>query len=172
MKPDDVKSTGLDFETRPSFKKQPAMINIPTNSFVVFDKTIDSKYCHVRQVKEATIQLTGFAIAQFLEGAELVIADTTITMMKIDNVKLILRLSKSIPMLQAEQMVKIDVTRDDLQTLRKWLELRMAHCERERNERIVYPGTTQQKFNPDTYIGQKLLLLDLRELLLGEIIEG
>lgn len=115
--------------------------------------------------------MNGFAITQFLEGAELVVADTTITMMKSKSVQLILRLAKSIPMILHEEVVNINVDRKDLQNLRTWLELRMAHCEKEREERIVIPGTTQQKFNPDTYIGQKLLLLDLRELLMGEIIE-
>ena len=164
MKLDQVETTNFG-----SAKQK--MLNIPTNFLVVVDKKTDSKYCHVRQFITGTIQLNGFAIMQFLEGAELVVADATIITMKSKSVQLILRLAKSIPMVLHEEFVDINVDRKDLQNLRKWLELRMTHCEKERDERIVIPGTTQQKFNPDTYIGQKLLLLDLRELLMGEIIE-
>ena len=61
--------------------------------------------------------------------------------------------------------VALAVDRQDLFILRKWLEVRMLHCEMERD-------TRSDKFNPDTYIGQKLLLLDLRELLLGEAVDS
>lgn len=167
MKLDDVKSTEMYIG-----KKPVSMQNIPTNSLTVVDKHTDSKYCHVRLFKSGIIQLTGFAIAQFLEGAELVVADSIITMMKVDNVKLILRLSKSISMVQAMESANIEVNYEDLKTLRNWLELRMAHCEQERDQRTMINrgGHDYPKFNPDTYIGMKLLLLDIRELMLGEIV--
>lgn len=163
MKLDSIheKSTGFYVGDKPK--------NIPTNSLTVIDKITDCNYCHVRQVRQATIQLTGFAIVQFLEGAELEVKDIVVKMMSVDDVKLILRLSKSTTMLRAEPVTKIDVTYGELKTLRKWLELRMLHCEQERDNRTKNANGFEV-FNPDTYIGMKLLLLDLRELMLGEII--
>lgn len=80
----------------------------------------------------------------------------------------------------SEDSCKIDVSRDDVVLLRQWLETRMAHCEQEKNaynEAIAIwndkPSYSRgeepvNKFNPDTYIGMKLLLIELREWLLGE----
>jgi len=167
MKLDNVKSTGLELEARPAIKKV-GMTNIPTNSLILLDKTTDSNYRMIRQVKTATLQLTGFAISQFLEGAELE-ANSNLFVPNNSQFKLVLKLSKSISMLQAEQAVKIDVNYKELTHLRKWLEVRMSHCEQERNARTKNDRGFEV-FNSDTYIGQKLLLLDLRELMLGEII--
>ncbi len=153
-------------------KPETNMVNIPYQSLIVIEEMRDVKYCNVRFFTSGVIQLTGFAATQLLEGAELMVADNTVKTIDAKEVKLILLLSKSLAMFQHENYLDVKVNNNDLRIMRKWLELRMAHCERERDERTVYPGTTQQKFNPDTYIGQKLLLLDIRELLIGEILSN
>jgi len=81
-----------------------------------------------------------------------------------------------------EAMFHIELNRVEVMLMRKWLEARMKHCEEERDEesgkekanaeRIeTNPNHRIGNFNPDTYIAQKFLLLDIREWLLGEIIE-
>lgn len=155
-------------------KETTPMVNISTNSLIVIDKTTNVKQCQIRQFNNGILSLTGFAVMQFLEGAELEVSDTTIKLMDTRAVKLILKLSKSIPLLQCEEKgARIDVDYKDLSFLRRWLELRMQHCEQERDARTTWNrgGIDFPKFNPDTYIGMKLLLLDLRELMLGEIID-
>ena len=144
---------------------------VPCNSLIVVDKKCDNTTVRVRRFREGIIALTGFAIAQFLEGAEL-LAQSKHGCSRKDTL-LILRLAKGIGVLQHNPSVSISVDYLDLVHLREWLELRMAHCEVERDQRTVIHVADKEfpKFNADTYIGQKLLLLDLRELMLGEIIE-
>lgn len=147
------------------------MVNIPCQSLIVVEEIKDVKYCNVRFFASGVIQLTGFAVTQLLEGAELMVADNTVKLIDANEVKLILLLSKSLEIFQHVDYNDYKVDNNDLRILRKWLELRMIHCEKERDERTVLPwDSSKQKFNPDTYIGQKLLLLDLRELLIGEIL--
>ena len=81
-----------------------------------------------------------------------------------------LRLFKLTPLFQVELKATLTVTRGEVKTMRSWLETRMSHCEMERENRTTTKNG-HPKFNPDTYIGQKLLLLDLRELLLGDIVD-
>ena len=152
-------------------KDSTPMVNIPTNSLVLIDKKTETTTCQIRKFYSGTISLTGFAISQFMEGAEIEANDEMLTTINSKAVQLILRLAKLIPILQAEPVVRIDVKYTDLVHLRRWLELRMQHCEQECDQRTpALWNPEQQKFNPDTYIGQKLLLLDLRELMIGEII--
>ncbi len=56
--------------------------------------------------------------------------------------------------------------------LRKLLDACMKHCEVERDDRIMI-GLNKDipKFNIDTYIAMKFLMLDIREWLLGEVVE-
>lgn len=94
---------------------------------------------------------------------------------------------------EAAKSMVLSVNRDDVLQLRYWLEARMLHCENERiaentaieqwNERFnhymentrrdedearEFAGTEPQRnFNPDSYITMKLLLIELREWLLG-----
>jgi len=151
--------------------KSVELVNIPTNSLTLVDKFTKVSICKVRQFHNGIIALTGFAIIQFLEGADIMAHDELYTAINSKDVQLMLLLAKSLPMLQVEPVVNIEVTYRDLKTLRSWLELRMDHCEKERDQRTPAPwNKNKQKFNPDTYIGQKLLLLDLRELILGEVI--
>lgn len=145
------------------------MVNIHRNSLIVENSLTDIIACQVRQIRKATISLSEFAIVQFLEGAEIEATTTSEKVMAMNDVQLILRLSKATSILRAEPQVKIDVTFVDLKTLRRWVEVRMFHCETERYNHTKTPEGVE-KFNPDTYIGQKLLLLDLREVMIGEII--
>jgi hypothetical protein len=62
-----------------------------------------------------------------------------------------------------EEQLKFEVTREDMEVMVKLLKIRMTHCEKQRDNRDL-------NFNPDTYIGQKLLLIDLKEWLMIEAI--
>jgi len=144
--------------------------NIPTNALVVVGSSFDIKSCKIKQFTNGIIALTGFAICQFLEGAEL-IANKPSGCFRSETL-LILRLAKSMGTLNHVPAVEITVDYRDLTHLRSWLEARMQHCEQERDARTLSPSGdgTHLKFNADTYIGMKLLLLDLRELMLGELV--
>jgi len=103
------------------------------------------------------IKLSAFAALQFIEGINLLL----------QNEKMLLSNSESrllINLFKVYTLNQLEITREELVFLKIALELRMAHCEKERDER-------SEKFNADTYIGQKLLLLDIREILIGEVIE-
>ncbi|MHA2180099.1 MAG: hypothetical protein ACXAAH_01610 [Promethearchaeota archaeon] len=58
----------------------------------------------------------------------------------------------------------VELNRDEVNTLMEWIDARMQHCEKERDERATHPCGTA-KFNSDTYITMKLLLIDLKQWL-------
>lgn len=149
------------------------LVHINTNNMEVISCDNHTKTINVRLLVNATIRFNGFAIAQFIEGADLILTSSK-CFNAVILAKLIIKLMRS---LNAEMVFSYE----ELCILRSWLEARMHHCEKERDELIPSPMTRPQrekseyvhtalKFNADTYIGQKFLLLDLRELLLGEIL--
>ena len=145
------------------------MENIQTNSLTALDVVKSSYKATVNVFKSGKIALTGFAISQFLEGFELLVKGA-LHPQKTD-VLLSLKLSKAIAAcIQLEKAI-VEINYEELTLLRNWLETRMAHCEKERDSRTTMPNSNVLKFSPDTYIGQKLLLLDIRELMLGEIVK-
>ena len=145
------------------------MENISTNSFSVLDAERSRYKATVKVFKSGKIALTGFAISQFLEGFELIVKES-LHAQKTD-VLLSLKLSKAIAACVQLEKAIVEIDYEELVILRSWLEARMAHCEKERDSRTTMPNSEILKFNPDTYIGQKLLLLDIRELMLGEIVK-
>lgn len=152
---------------------QDVLVNIFSNSLRVIEKTTDVQRVELKVFDKGIITLNGFAIMQFLEGAKVITNAYIHKTFTAFEVNLILRLSEGLlSNLQNAEDCKIEVTYKDLQSLRTWLEARMSHCEKERDSRtmITCNGEQVEKFNADTYIGQKLLLLDLRELLLGEVV--
>lgn len=148
------------------------MAHVPADSLTVIDSKKSKKNVNILSFQEGIIKLSGFAIVQFLEGAELLNNDPDKAIDSYSTrkeINLILSLTKK-AIIRHDPFVEIHVDYGDLKILRSWLEVRMAHCEKERDERTLIPGTDAPKFNPDTYIGQKLLLMDIRELMIGEVV--
>ena len=140
-------------------------INIPSSSLKVINSIRKEDRKTVSFFYEGTVSLTSFAIMQLLHGAKISIEQFINEIEKVHGVEFMLYYKLSKYLLEAPQeSYEIELSRTELLCLKKWLEFRMIHCEKERDVR-------NPKFNPDTYIGQKLLLIDLRELLLGEIME-
>lgn len=143
--------------------------NIHTPVFKVYQDSVTTEQnrCTVKQNKEATMSICAFTLIQFILGAGHMVKDH-----KLDEVvettsmyHLLAKLSAMLIEVRSDpepRVIKLD--RFEVKIIKYWLEARMQHCERERDER-------SPKFNPDTYISQKLLLIDIREWLLGEIIE-
>lgn len=152
-------------------KTEQEMVNVPTNSLTVSKKETVTMKANIKMFQSGTIFLNGFAISQFLEGFELYVKDDTRVNIPKESIILSLKISKGIAAAIQLGKAEYEVTYSEVKILKQWLEARMHHCEIERDYRTVSPHNPEVlKFNPDTYIGQKLLLLDLRELLLGEIL--
>lgn len=147
------------------------MVHVPTDSLTVLNKETVTIRANVNMFQSGTIFLNGFAIVQFLEGFNLLVESySSISILK-EHTNLSLKLSKGIAAAIQFEKAEYEFTYSEVKILKEWLEARMRHCEQERDKRVAWPhDPSALKFNPDTYIGQKLLLLDLRELLLGEII--
>lgn len=128
---------------------------------VVSSETIDMK-CAVRQINTAFLKVPEFSALQFIKGAEM--CDNPVDK---ESFQLVIKLA-----LIRENSNPVEFTFFELIMLRNWLEGRMLHCEMERDQRAVKSigGVDYPRFNADTYIGMKLLLISIRELLLGEII--
>lgn len=152
-------------------KTNEKMVNVPSNSLTVSHKETVKMRARVRMFQSGTIFLSDFAIAQFLEGFELYVKDDTRINIPKEMIVLSLKIAKGIAAAIQLGKAKYEFTYSEVKILKEWLEARMRHCEQERDKRVTWPHDRDAlKFNPDTYIGQKLLLLDLKELLLGEII--
>ena len=139
--------------------------NIITDGIRVVEQTTNERRCTVSFFEGGILQFKRFAILQFLMGAPLVIDPTQEdSSVRTQSYRLYYRLSSSLLGLTPEQdYVNIFFTRDEVTMIKVWLETRMGHCEVERD-------TRSPKFNADTYIGQKLMLLELKQILMGEIL--
>ena len=146
------------------------MVHVSTDSLIVSNKETVSIRANVKMFQSGTIFLNGFAISQFLEGFESLIQSYSSVSILRNHVTLSLKLTKGIATAIQLGKAEYQFSYSEVRILKEWLEVRMHHCEQERDNRTTWPHNGAPKFNPDTYIGQKLLLLDLRELLLGEII--
>jgi hypothetical protein len=133
--------------------------NIPSGSLVVLESERKPMRATVSLLYTAVLRLSIFAYIQLFEGASIHLLQQKV----VDKTQL--RFLLDLMRAASSDSVQVTVSYAELITLRDWLQMRMAHCELERDER-------SDKFNPDTYIGQKLLLLDIRELLLGEILSN
>ena len=138
------------------------LLNIPSSSLQTLSANKKEERVTMSSFYDGEIKLSGFAVMQFLHGAKLELESAEKEPTR-NELTLWFKLSVNLLPVGNLSEVILKVDRQDLFILRKWLELRMLHCEKERDER-------NPNFNPDTYIGQKLLLIDLRELLLGEVV--
>ena len=138
--------------------------NIPTNSLKVVKRSDTKKLRTLITFEEGYITLSAFACLQFIRGAELIINSQSKSSIQLDMVNMVFKLVEGLTHTNEDAQFKMHFY--DLMLLRKMLEARMQHCEKQRDSK-------DKAFNADTYIGQKFLLLDLRELMLGQIyVEG
>jgi hypothetical protein len=147
----------------------PEFINIPQGGITVVSSETKTNYKMVKQHMSFVLAFSSFALLQFIAGAQLLFMGMKVTdFAPMAQVQLFVKLTAIIQRgFESKSMDLLDdlfVTREEMHILKGFLEIRMSHCEKERDDR-------DPAFNADTYIGQKLLLLDIRELLLGEIIE-
>jgi len=118
--------------------------------------------CKVGVVVSAKINFTVFALIQFILGAGIRMIDKPFT----EGMKLLFRLIE-LQLNWTDQRFEYSIA--EIRILRSWLEQRILHCERQRDEEIKYPKNPKY-FNVDTYIGMKYLLLDLRDIMSCELI--
>lgn len=146
--------------------------NVPGPGIEVMNAKSIKHHAIIQLVNLFVLKLNSFALMNFIKGFSLKIhssLNVNVFDMKLYDklVQLIfdvISLSNVIVDMNDHSFVVGSFTREELQQLVELIKLRMAHCEKERDER-------NEKFNPDTYIGMKLLLIELKELLLGEIVE-
>lgn len=146
--------------------------NIPASGFTVMHQSTRFFKAVINAFEEGAITLSKFSIIQLLEGAEI---DPDINPEKVVSVtvfkayqKLNNKFRRSLVDNSDEQLLQID--RQELNIFIKWLRIRMHHCEVERDTRVV-DEFDNPKFNPDTYIGQKLLLMELLNLAMGDVVD-
>jgi hypothetical protein len=145
--------------------------NIATQSLSVSNIERTTCVVHLSRFENGLVSFSTFALAQFLLGCQLAkdYRDAYNHKQSVSsNVFVLLTLISTLIMETAAQgkdrSEEIFMTREEMVLLKSWLEARMEHCEKQRDDRV-------ETFNADTYIGQKLLLLDIKELLLGEVVE-
>lgn len=127
----------------------------------------------VREMSRASLHFSRVEVCQILKGAEHF--HTTVLSKKQDVPREVfntfVRLNNQIlDFCPTKKDVRLEVSRTELKTMKMFLELRMSHCEQVRQNELN-DIQSEEKFNPDAYICQKLLLISIREALLGQIIE-
>jgi hypothetical protein len=141
-------------------------VNIPASGFKSNAPTRTAKPAAIFHIATDIISLSMFSVVQLIAGFKLLNADNT-TVLPWDLLSVLSKLYDSTLDVRAAgedtNLVKLSVTRKEVIALKEALEARMLHCEHERDAR-------SENFNADTYIGMKLLLIDIREWLLGEAI--
>ena len=147
-------------ETTNEFKNIPQGL-VGTDGIVREDKHVSVSF-----FQEGYLTLTNFAVLQLVHGALLIENPSDHLRGKFTPAFTVLsKLTACLLPVSGEPTngpCVISVSRAELLHLKTFLELRMKHCEKESDER-------SERFNPDSYIAQKLLLIDIRELLLGDI---
>ena len=142
--------------------------NIPNIGFEASNSVRSVDTAIVQYKTSGTIALTLFAVMQLIAGGEL-IRKFPMLIKEVGALEIIAVLSKLFNAALAPRAVSesetilIDVLRGDVEAMVKLLEIRMKHCEEQRDN-------SEPSFNADTYIGQKMLLLELKGWLSAEIL--
>lgn len=114
-------------------------------------------------VTNANLKLNNFHILMFLYGARIYVENLQQTLF-VDKEVLSLYMTLNEKLIEGNEEIDYTFSINQLRFLEQFLIARLDHCEKERDER-------SPRFNPDTYISMKLMLLDIKKLMLGEIIE-
>lgn len=136
-------------------------INIQ-NGIIVNSVQNSTKKALIGTVTTASLKLSNFHILMFLYGAKIYVDNLKES--TVDREILSLYMSLNERLVENNEIVDFVFSAKQLKFLHDFLVERINHCEKERDER-------SSRFNPDTYIGMKLMLLDIKQLMLGEIIE-
>lgn len=145
-----------------------SFVNIITPVFTSETNEISSERVYVKLNTSGTFSIDEFSLLQFLLGYKLWLDQ--MDQNKEDSLRIkiaILMSTLTLAFLKVsngdheQKLEHIELTRNDVKFLREILETRMRHCEKERDDR-------NPAFNADTYISMKLLLLNIREWLVGE----
>lgn len=151
-------------ETETTTQQLQVTQNIPATGYSVSNEATDTGYKNVKFSLRGEFTFSAFAIKQLLQGYEQHLEDVLGGISSNAIVKTHAKLLTTLAIYGlSDQATVIPLKREEVAVLRVWLETRMKHCEEQRDIR-------DDNFNPDTYIAQKFLLLDLREFLAGEII--
>jgi len=137
----------------------PAFTNITMPVFTPSNFSASSKRVTVLFNEAADFNISKFTMVQFILGT-VDFTNLPSTQKSFD----ILALFTNLVMTDPTEEHKVYLKRDEVKMLEVWLKRRMAHCEMERDNK-------SPKFNPDTYISMKILLLEIKEFLMGEINE-
>ena len=154
--------------------------NIPATGFAANETQTINERKYVTFNMSALFTLSLFSIRQLLFGEHLLNGFSTGNESQDTLFKKLALYSLDTAERKFEELPRLQLDRQEVKWLRIWLEARMKHCEQERDEderlRKEWVNSNEShntkptvRFNPDTYIAQKFLLLDLREWLAGEI---
>lgn len=151
--------------------------NFEENAFLSVDTKTKSYAAIINRAVSGVFKLSLFACYQFIRGIKsddldhnklmALLPATKYGTVSLTIPRLIADLSIYVADLQtmdeaARKNHMISLQRDQVEILRILLEARMTHCEHERDSK---DEEVKRRFNVETYISQKLLLLDIREWL-------
>jgi hypothetical protein len=140
------------------------MKNIPSTNFKANDTVSKATKAIVQQNVSTVLDLSRFSIIQLIYGAKNEILQNEGSVEHSVVLLYMILNEKFFESSMDTDILILEVERNQVIIMRKWIEARLLHCEKERDDR-------NPKFNPDTYIHLKMLLLDIREWLSGDVLE-
>ena len=140
------------------------MKNIPSTNFKANDTVSKATKAIIQQNVSSILDLSRFSITQLIYGAKNEILQNEGSVERNAVLLYMILNEKFFESAMDTDILILEVERNQVIIMRKWIEARLAHCEKERDDR-------NPRFNPDTYIHLKMLLLDIREWLSGDVLE-
>lgn len=139
--------------------------NIPSTGFISSDVVTKTQTALTTFNQSAYLSFSLFSIIQMLFGAKTTVENTAGDTIPKRIVAIYMKLNECFMIANAEHSAEITIQlqREEVELLLQFILSRMQHCEKERDEQ-------SSKFNPDTYIGMKILILELKEWLMGSVI--
>lgn len=140
---------------------------IPENSISVMGTETTNYHAIVSQPVSGVFKLTQFAYWQIIAGAKnFAHFSDELKGHGLSNVLHVISSLSMAIMSSGSDMAahEVQLLRGEVEIMKGLLDARMRHCEHQRDD-------NNESFNPDTYISQKLLLLDIREWLMCHSIQ-
>lgn len=139
--------------------------NIPQTGFISSDVVTKTQTALTTFNQSAYLSFSLFSIIQMLFGAKSTVDSVEGNTISKQLVLIYMKLNECFMIANAEHSAEITIQlqREEVELLLQFVLSRMVHCEKERDEQ-------SSKFNPDTYIGMKILVLELKEWLMGSVI--
>jgi len=143
---------------------------IPDHVFNCVEADTHKEKIWVKQNVMGKFKINSFTANQLLQGIILTHKEDEHVIARTDGFNTVINLT-DLMLNPQEDEEYTTFNRNQVKFFRDALDKRMKHCEIERDNEVMRADGKTLKFNDLTYIAMKMLLLDMREWLIGEEVD-